>query len=205
VLRYFQDRNIDIAALAKLRLFLIAQLDDYLRRFKATLLVESLLDLPVLLNGYNWDHIDFTGKRLQYVPGGHYGTSRTLIRECLAMIDMSPNTGLAPHDRVLRAFGSHTLCLTNEQEFFRRELPCSDDYFYRFDKDNIQSRVADIFTHRQRSIDIGATVADAFMQKFPPEIFAHQTLELAALARCNQLSGLPKGIPDYFSWPPTRL
>lgn len=205
LLRYFADRNIDVAAFAKLRLFLIAQLDDYLRRLKATMLVEALLDFPVLLNGYNWDHIDFSGRRLQYVPGGQYVASRDLIRDSLAMIDMSPNTGLSPHDRSLRAFGAHTLCLTNEQEFFRRELPLCDEFFYRFDKDSIQSRVAEVLTHRHRALEVGATVAETFMQKFPPELFAHQVLELAALARFNQLPGLPQGMPHYFSWPPTRL
>jgi hypothetical protein len=202
---YFAARNVDITSLTKLRLLLIAQLDDYLRRVKSTMLIESLLDLPVLLNGCNWDHIDFSGRRLQYVPGGHFVTSRTLIRECLAMLDMSPNTGLSPHDRPCRAFGAHTLCLTNEQEFFSRELPHSEDYFYRFDRDSIQARVADTMAHRERSLEIGVTVAAAFMQKFKPEMFARQLLELAALARFNQLPGLPEGLPDYFSWPPTKL
>jgi hypothetical protein len=205
VLNYFANRTIDIAPLTKLRLLIVAQLDDYMRRFKGTLLIESLLDLPVLLNGYGWDHIDFSGRRIQYVPGGHFTLSRTLLRECLATIDVSPNTGLAPHDRPLRAFGAYTLCLTNEQEFFSRELPLCENFFYRFDKDSIQARVADTLAHRERALEIGVTVAEAFMKKFPPELFARQLLELAALARFNQLPSLPEGLPSYFSWPPTKL
>lgn len=205
VLDYFHDRDLDIAALTKLRLFLIAQLDDYLRRVKSVLVVEALLDLPVLLHGYGWDHIDFAGARLQHVPGGHFNSSRDLIRQSLATIDMSPNTGLAPHDRPLRAIGSHTLCVTNEQEFFARELPHSEDYFYRFDKDSIQSRITDVLTHRQRSVDIGRDVARVFLQKFPPEDFARHMLEVAAYARFNQLPALPHGMPDFLAWPPKKL
>lgn len=205
VLRYFKDRNIDVTAFTKMRLFIVAMLDDYLRRVKATMLVQSMMDLPILLNGYNWDHIDFSGKRLQYVPGGHYTASTKLIRESLATIDMSPNTGLAPHDRPLRAFGSHTLCLTNEQEFFSRELPHTEDFFYSFDKDSIVSLVSGVLANRQRSLDLGAAVAEAFMQKFPAERFAKQLLELAPLARFNQLPGVPEGTPNYFAWPPTKL
>ena len=205
VVSYFKSRDIDVAALAKLRLFLVAQLDDYMRRLKSTMVVEALLDLPILLNGYNWDHVDFSGRRLQYIPGGQYEASRTLIRESLAMLDMSPNTGLAPHDRALRAFGSHTLCLTNEQEFFASELPHSQDFFYRFDPLSIQSLVADVLEHRERSLEIGAVVADAFLKKFPAEAFAQRLLDLAPLARFNQLPGVPEGTPNYFAWPPTRL
>jgi hypothetical protein len=202
---YFKNQGIDITPLAKLRLFLIAQLDDYFRRYKGTMLIESLLDLPVVLNGYNWDHVDFSGRRMKYIPGGEYEKSRAMIGESLAMLDMSPNTGLAPHDRALRAFGAHTLCLTNEQEFFSRELPHSADFFYRFNKESIQSRVADVLAHRDRSLEIGTTVADAFIKKFPAEAFAKQLLALAPLARFDQLPGVPDGMPNYFAWPPTRL
>jgi hypothetical protein len=205
VLAYFKNRGIDIEPLPKLRLFLIAQLDDYLRRVKSTMLVESLLDMPVLLNGYNWEHIDFTGRRLQYVPGGHYVTSRDLIQRSLALLDMSPNTGLSPHDRPLRAIGAHTLCVTNEQEFFKRELPHTDHYFYQFHPDSIRERVTAIMANPQRTLEVGIDVAETFMQKFPPELFAHKVLECAALARFNQLPGLPEGLPNYFSWPPTKL
>jgi hypothetical protein len=205
LLTYFSSRSIDITAFAKLRLFMIAQLDDYLRRLKSTFVVEALLDFPILLNGYNWDHVDFSGRRMQYVPGGHYVASRALIQEALATIDVSPNTTGGPHDRPLRSIGAYTLCLTNEQEFFSTHLPHSADFFYRFDKDSMQARVADVLAHRQRSLDIGVNVAEAFMRKFQPEAFAHKLLDLAALARFNQLSALPDGMPIYFAWPPKKL
>lgn len=205
VLRYFQNRGVAIERLYKLRLFLIAQLDDYLRRIKSTMVVEALLDFPVLLNGYNWDHIDFTGKRLKYVPGGEYTASTGLIREALAILDMSPNTGRAPHDRPLRAFGAHTLCLTNEQEFFSKELPHTDEFFYRFNPESIRARVAGAMQNRQKTLDVGVAVAEAFTQKFPAERFAQQLLTMAPLARFNQLPGVPDGTPNYFAWPPTRL
>lgn len=205
VTAYFKDRDIDIAALTKLRLFVVAQLDDYLRRLKSTMVVESLLDLPVVLNGYNWDHVDFSGRRLKYIQGGQFETSRAMIRENLAMLDISPNTGLAPHDRVLRAFGSRTLCLTNEQEFFASALPHSADFFYQFNGESLRSKVSDVLAHRQRYLEIGATVAEAFMQKFPAEAFAGQLLNLAPLARFNQLPAAPEGTPNYFAWPPAKL
>ena len=205
VTRYFADKNIDIQPLVKLRLFMVSMLDDYLRRLKGTELVKALLDFPVLLNGYNWDHVDFSGKRLTYVPGGQYNASTTLIRESLAIIDMSPNTGLAPHDRPLRAIGSHTLCVTNEQEFFTRELPHTDEYFYNFTKESIQSRVAAIFAHRDRALEVGVAVAGTFMNKFPAERFAQQLLEIAPLANFNELPAPPPETPNYFLWPPSKL
>ncbi len=205
VIRYFNDKKIDVSNLFKLRLFFIAQLDDYLRHLKSDFIADALMDFPVQIHGNNWDHKDFSGKRLKIIPSCNYEKSRELIRNSFGTIDMSPNTSQAPHDRVLRAYGMYTLCLTNEQDFFAREIPRHKEFSYRFDKESLQSKVADVLANRKRSIDLGLEVADTFHKKFKPEAFAHQLLEAAAAVRLNQLAGSPEGMPPYFLWPPDSL
>jgi hypothetical protein len=205
VVDYFQNKGIDIHARWNLRLFFIAQLDDYLRRLKSTLIAKSLLDLPIEVHGFNWGHVDFGKRRAKLVNFADHNASRGLIKESLGLLDMSPNTGLAPHDRPMRAYGMHTLCLTNEQEYFRRTVPQFCDAFtFRFDPESVQSKVADVLAHPRRYLDLGIEVAAAFRSGHEPEIFGQFMLDLA---KCLKLEGAPRfpNLQPYFGWPPTSL
>ena len=205
VVAYFQNRGLDIDAMWNLRLFFIAQLDDYLRRLKSTLITESLLDFPIEVHGFNWEHVDFTNKRAKLVSFADHNASRGLIRESLGLLDMSPNTGLAPHDRPMRAFGMHTLCLTNDQEYFRRRVPqLCDAFTFRFEPESVQSKVADVLAHPRRYIDLGIEVASAIHQGHEPEVFGQFMIDLAKCLKLEGASRFPS-LQPYFAWPPTSL
>lgn len=155
VTRYFEDRGFDLLQMVKLRLFFIAQLDDYLRAVKATRMVSALMDLPVQIRGNNWHHLDFTGKKATYIDDCNYVDSIGLIRQSLGLIDMSPNTASMPHDRVLRAYGAHTLCLCNASQSFLDPLPFSDKLTYSFEKDRLCDTVSSILRKPARIIEMG--------------------------------------------------
>jgi hypothetical protein len=80
ITRYFNDQGFDIELMVKLRLFFIAQLDDYLRAVKCTRMAEALMDLPVEIRGNNWEHLDFTGKKVTYINECDYTKSIVLVR-----------------------------------------------------------------------------------------------------------------------------
>jgi hypothetical protein len=204
VTAYFRDKDLDIESLLNLRLFFIAQLDDYLRRLKSTFVVQTLLDFPIEVHGYNWEHVDFSGKRARLIHGGTYANSRQLIMNALATIDMSPNTSSAPHERVSRAIGMHTLCITNEQRFFRDRLLGFDDCLYRFERDNLRARIADVLDKPRRYVERGREMSDAFRAKFDPESAARRILETAECLRMAQ-GGRTHPLQDFFAWPPTRV
>lgn len=204
VVSRFEKQGIDIEATWNLRLFFIAQLDDYLRRLKSTLVARSLLDFPIEVHGFNWDHVDFTNRRAKLVNVADYDTSRELIRGSLGLLDMSPNTGEAPHDRPMRAYGMHTLCLTNEQEYFRRRLPqLCDSFMYRFQAEVLQAKVEDVLAHPRRYVELGMEVASAF-QKDEMRLAAQYMLDVA---KCLRVEGVPAlaGLQSYFAWQPRAL
>jgi hypothetical protein len=204
VTRYFSDRGFDIERLVKLRLFFIAQLDDYLRAVKCTRMAEALMDFPVEIRGNDWSHLDFTGKKAKYIDECDYRKSVDLIRTSLGIIDMSPNTGSRPHDRVMRAYGAHTLCLTNRQEFLE-ELPHKERVSFGFEKESLQDRVADILAHRAEALEMGLEVAEAYRRKHPAEQVIGSLLDWASLVRLNDVSHRPSGMQDFFVWPPTQI
>lgn len=203
VTKYFLSKGWDIGEFVNLRLFFIAQLDDYLRRIKSTMVADILADFPVEIHGYNWEHFDFSGRRATYVPGGDYSQSREKIIGSLGLVDMSPNTQGAPHDRVLRAFGLWTLCLTNEQRYFKEEFANAGMFSYRFEKENLAAKVADVLAHPKQYVDLGLAVAEEFRRNRHPHDFAQFMLDTASQVRLGS-GPRPAGLQDFFVWPPAR-
>ncbi len=201
---YFSACGFDTQNLTKMRLFFIAQLDDYLRALKATRIAQALSDFPVEIRGNHWEHVDFAGKEATYIDECDYVKSAGLIRSSLGVIDMSPNTVSYPHDRVMRAYGSHTLCLTNEQEFLS-ELPGKDRISFRFEKSSIRDRVADILDHRTDAIELGIEVARAYRKQHPPEQSIRTLLDCASLVKLNNMSRRLPGSQEFFCWPPESI
>ena len=204
VTSYFADQDFDILHLSKLRLLFIAQLDDYLRAVKGTLIAEALMDFPVEIRGNNWSYLDFTGKRAQCIDECDYVKSIILVRRALGTIDMSPNTASRPHDRPMRAYGAHTLCLTNQQQF-SEHLPHCAQLSYRFEKESLQEKIANLMAKPQAAIDMGQEVAAAYREQHPPEQLCRQMLDCASLVRLNHLPQRPAGMQDFVVWPPKLL
>jgi hypothetical protein len=203
VARYFLDHGFDPEHLLKLRLLFIAQLDDYLRAVKCTRMAEALMDFPVEIRGNNWSHIDFSGKKVQYIDDCDYSKSIGLIRNSLGTIDMSPNTASRPHDRPMRAYGSHTLCLTNEQQFLE-ELPHQDLLSFRFEKGHLEQQIAYLLDHRDEALDMGVEVAATYRKNHPPEQLVQNMLDWASLVSVNNLRQRPAGMQDFVVWPPSH-
>lgn len=200
---YFLDKGWDLSEFLNLRLFLVAQLDDYLRRIKSAMVADAIADFPVEIHGLNWEHMDFSGRRATYVPGGDYTQTRARILDSLGIIDMSPNTQKAPHDRPMRAFGLYSLCLTNEQRFFRENFANAESFSYRFEKDSIRARIADALANPKGYVELGADVAEQFMRDRRVGDMAQFLLDTASHVRLA-CGPRPDGLQDFFGWPPAR-
>ncbi|MCC6197773.1 MAG: hypothetical protein IT518_25260 [Burkholderiales bacterium] len=200
----FESHGWDIGEFRNLRLFFIAQLDDYLRRVKSTLIADAIADFPVHIQGFNWDHLDFSGRRATYVKGGDYTQSRQQIIESLGVIDMSPNTQKAPHDRAMRAYGLWTLCITNRQRYFDENLAGAAEFSYRFDKQSVQAKVADVLAQPKRYVELGQQVAAQFREQRRPEAFAEFMVATANHVRLA-CGPRPAEFPEFFVWPPPRF
>jgi hypothetical protein len=197
----FRSKGWDVTEFLNLRLFFDAQLDDYLRRVKSTLVADAIADFPVVIQGLNWEHMDFTKRRATYVPGGDYTQTRQQILEALGIVDMSPNTQRAPHDRALRAFGLYTLCLTNEQRYYRDAFADASQFLYRFDRDDLRAKIADVLAHPARYVEIGRSTAAQFLRDHKSVDLAQFVVDTAQHIRLA-CGGRPPGLQDFFVWPP---
>jgi len=204
VMAYFRERGFDLEHQVKTRLFFVAQLDDYVRAEKSTRMAEALREMPVEIRGNDWGHVDFRGGRATYIDECDYSKSIGLIRSSLGLIDMSPNTVSKPHDRMMRAFGSYSACLTNRQQWVE-ELPHAARLMFQFQKESIQDRVAYVLAHRDEALEMGMEMAEAYRQRHPSAQLVQQLLDYASLARLSQMSKRPEGSQDFFVWPPAKV
>jgi len=177
-----------------------AQMDDYLRRVKSRLIAESILDLPVIVQGSFWHHLDFSGRKARLVPGQDYATTQAIYTQQLGIIDMSPNVDRSPHERVQRSAGSFTTFLTNRQGWLSEEFPDFEDLTFDFAHDSIRDRVADAIAHPDRYVDLGVAFAERFRQLYPREAFANRVADLAELAALQWSPSKPS-IQPFFVWP----
>lgn len=205
VTEYLEGLGMDSEHFVKVRLFCIAQLDDYLRAVKCTRMAEVLADFPVHIRGNDWHHVNFAGRRATYVDRCDYAESIGLIRSSLGLIDMSANTASCPHDRVMRAFGAKTLCLTNAGQQFFRGLPYEEQFTFRYEGDCLRERVAYLLANKKQAVEHGIETAEAFRKANPPERAFEMMLHYAALVRLEGLPQRPQGLQDFHVWPPKHL
>jgi hypothetical protein len=200
VREHFDRSGIDITSSTKLRLFFVAQLDDYLRRVKSTSMAKALRKFPVEIHGYNWEHVDFSRGPATFVAGGDYSASRALIADALGMIDMSPNTTDGPHDRALRAFGLHTLCITNKQAFFDQHFDNSEAFSFEFGDESLESRVAEAIANPRRYVELGVEQGRQFRARFDSVQFGERIVDIAGMLRAAT-AARPPMIQNFFVWP----
>jgi hypothetical protein len=205
IIAYYGQCGIDIETMPKLRVLLHAHLDDYVRRIKSTLMARTLMDFPVVIHGENWEHLDFSKKRCTFIPGSDFERSNQMMRESLGVIDMSPNTTFALHDRVTRAFGAFTYCMTNEQQILSEMLPSHHQHMtFRFNRDSIAERVSQVLANPRRTIEIGAESAEIFRARYTEENFVKFTVLLADSMR-QSMAPRPEGLQEFIVWPPEQL
>lgn len=197
--RYFAGLGIEVPANEPLMFFLVAQLDDYLRRKKSTLIARTLLDYPVIIRGLNWDHIDFSGKRATHDPDPDYRRTRQLLDASTAIIDMSPNTHRGPHDRVLRAAGRYTAFLSNRQAFYVDNFHGHPAFTFLFNPDAIRECVEMALSRPRDTVQMGVVQAERMRELLTEEKYVEQLV--TAVDACALACGeRPSGTQGYVSY-----
>jgi hypothetical protein len=183
-----------------LMLLLTAQIDDYLRRVKSQLIVESLLDLPVIIQGNLWEHVDFTGRRAKLIPGQDFESSRRIFSDELGIIDMSPNLDSGPHERVMRGAGSYACVLTNRQGWLTAALGEFEELTFEFNSESIRAKANDAISNPNRFVDLGIAFGDRFREIYTRQAYANTIVDFAELAALKCSAEKPV-IQPFFVWP----
>lgn len=201
LIQAYSKVGIDVSADKPLLCFLVAQIDDYVRRIKSTMVAEAILDLPVIVQGVNWEHVNFSGKRARLNKSSDYVTTSSMFDSSLALIDMSPNTLNMPHDRICRAAGHGTAFITNKQNFIKSIVPDSSKCEFLFTKNSIHDLVEYYVLNPRDAIGLGLQQAQNFRAYYTWERY-EDALISAVDAMAMRLSGRPYGTQNFVNFPP---
>lgn len=201
LIRHFADIGVELATLPSVLCFLVAQLDDYLRRVKSTMIAESILDFPVIIRGCNWEHINFSNTRASYENCSDYSTTQYLLDKAPALIDMSPNTMHMKHDRIMRAVGRGTAFLTNKQDFLDSVFQDSKRFTFEFNKNSISSLVDKYVSDLPAAIELGIEQS-LILRPTMDESFYVESLLTAIHAITLRCAERPPGTQNFVIYPP---
>lgn len=182
---FIKSLNIFGNATHKLRLYLIRELDIYIRAYKANYLADILLDYPVQIHGSGWKHLDLYNKKGSIFSVVDYKKSEDHINNSLAQLSLSPNTIDSWHDRVLRSLGAKTLCLSNfsSQEVMEFQIPSTISY--QLNEESIRSTIEWSLNHRDDVIDLGYFLHDKLSTIFSVEAFLANMINIVAILKSN--------------------
>lgn len=199
--RHFAALSIDLSGHKHVLFFLVAQLDDYLRRVKSTMIVRSLLDLPVTIRGVNWEHVDFGGRRARHEPASDYVRTRSLLDQAIAIVDMSPNTERGPHDRVLRAAGRFTTFFTNRSQFYDNHFRNAGEFTFHFNRSSIHEHIDRALSKPVETVDMGLEQGTRMRELLTEERYVEQVLGVVD-ACAMALQERPDGTQNYVAFQP---
>ena len=191
--------------IVKLKLLLIALLDDYVRRLESEMVAEVLMDYPAIVCGNRWEHLNTANRRGTYIPVSDYGYTDTLMADALAVVHVSPNTAYGIHDRQLRAIAHGTACLSNSQTYLNEAFNLSDEITYDFDPDSLRNAIEWILANKEAVVESSMHRAELYQEKFHIGHFYDQIRQIAEFIRFVNADARPSSFPDYLGWPPTLI
>ncbi|QDQ26263.1 hypothetical protein FNU76_07760 [Chitinimonas arctica] len=199
VANYLADQKIDIRGMKDIVRLYVAQLDDYMRRIKSTMIAKALLPFPVLIQGANWDHLDMSNAQARIVETVDFHACNTVIQDALGIIDMSPNVNNSCHERMMRAAGLYTFGLTNKSNWLEGVMPALNERAFDFSEESIQASVSQALADPEACIDLGRRFGDAYRQRYQPAEFFNHLVRLSEYARLIHAKEKPE-LQSFYAW-----
>jgi SAM-dependent methyltransferase len=161
-------------------MFVVRQVDEYLRHWRSTDLVRGLLHTPLTIVGGGWDHIDKTGARATFQPPVPSHEARQLLTSSRFILNTHPYGRTAWHERVLQGLEDGAAVISDRTRFTDRHFGDVEN-FVGFDWSD-DTRFDKIVTAMDRLDATGFDPVTASLRialRFPPVALAAQMLEIA--------------------------
>jgi hypothetical protein len=176
--------------------FLIAQIDDVLRRRKSTAIAHALLPFEVDVYGAAWDHIDTTNARAKFHGPADYTAVEAAFPAATASLTMNPNIDLSAHDRFFTALGAGIMPITDRNSYIAETFPELLPYTFDFTPGSIEAALEKLTRDPQTALE----VARATRTRTRPIAGVEQaaTAILETMQAANFLHASPKHAQNFF-------
>lgn len=177
-----------------------AQLDDFFRRVKSTMLAASLKKFPVKIIGRNWDHINDGNAVAEFSNDINFSAhSKQIFENELGLIDMTPNYDRNVHDRFCRAVGNYAFILTNKTSWMHDNFPEFDDYTYTFNQEQFESKVAFLLDNKELAVEQGKLLGTLANERMNNLDFVTPLIEAAEKVKFMNQPQKP-AMQDFYIW-----
>jgi len=177
-----------------------AQLDDFFRRIKSTMVAESLKKFPVKIIGSHWEHVNDGESVAKFSNDINFSVhSKEIFANELGLIDMTPNLDLNVHDRFCRAVGNYAFILTNKTSWMQEVFPEFNDYTYIFDKEQFESKVEFLLNNKELVIEQGKLLGTLANERMNNLDFVNPLIEAAEKMKFMHQQQKPH-MQDFYVW-----
>lgn len=197
VVDHLEAARVETRSLRPLVRLYVAQLDDYMRRVKSTMIAKSLLPFPVVVQGAGWDHVDFSRAKAKLAPPLDFVATEAVFQQALGVIDMSPNIDGGAHDRLFRAAGTYAFALTNRTSWLQEVCPELNARAFEFDPASIAASVERALADPAECVALALIFAKAYRSRYTPAAWVERLAALADMSRTQH--GKP-ALQPYFAW-----
>ncbi len=187
----------DRQLLRPFRNFLIAQIDDYVRRWKGERIVAKLKDLPIVVNGKNWAYLaeQLGQSRIKFIDVADHTDTTSRIKRSLGTLNITPNCELTLQERSIRAISFGNGLLEYETSY---AVEHGFPHRFRLDDDSLPELATRALYHADFQEEFYVFRSQFLIAN--PLATAIESLEEAALLLHSMNSRMP-ALQDYVWWP----
>ncbi len=171
--------------------FLIAQIDDYIRRQKSTAIAKALLRFEVDVFGAAWEHIDTAHARARFHGPLDYAALEAGFSSATASLTMNPNIDLSAHDRFFTAIGAGIMPLSDRNSYIAERFPEALPYSFDFSPGSIEAALEKVFCAPETALEIARAMRERTRVTDGVEQTAKAVLEVMQSARFLYLTPKP--------------
>lgn len=177
-----------------------AQLDDYFRRVKSTLVANTLKQFPVKIIGRNWEHVNDGQSIAKFSNHMNFALhSKEIFDNELGIIDMTPNLDLIAHDRFNRAVGNYAFILTNKTSWMQKNFPEFNELTYTFDATELENKVDFLLKNKEYVIEQGKLLGTIGNERMDNMNFVNPLIEAAEKLKFIRSAEKPT-MQDFYIW-----
>ncbi len=176
--------------------YLIAQIDDYIRRLKSTAVAKALLPFDVDVFGNAWEHID-TGRAKAIFHGAlDYPKLEARLATATASLTVNPNIDLSAHDRFFTAIGAGIMPLSDRNSYIAERFPEALPYSFDFSPGSIAAALEKVFDAPETALEAARAMRERTRASDGVEHAAAAILEMIQSVRFLHLT--PKPAQSFF-------
>ncbi len=161
---------------------LMHEVDNYIRAFRATVMVAAVRNLDVDIFGDGWGHVSHLGGRARFWPSVNASVLNSLYADTQYLVNANPNFSSGLHERVLYGFAAKCCVVSDDNAFSRANLSHLPSYHgLEWTDKALSDRFGEIYSDASNYDDKLQPALDYVNKNHDPALLISTMFELAEI------------------------